>query len=137
MKFILKILLIFFLSWAAQLYLPFWSVAIVAFAVCFLLSERILKNRFSRRKNARPSKGFLAGFLAVFLLWGGKAALTDWKNASVLSGKMAQLFLSNLPLPESADIGPLAMIVLTGLIGGLLGGLGAMSGNLFGQLVKS
>jgi hypothetical protein len=108
MKFIATAVLIVLLSFIAGLYLPWWSIAIVAFLVALLIPQGI-------------GKSFLAGFLAIFLLWGLLALWIDVKNESVLSGKIAQLF----PVGGSSII----LILITALIGALVAGFAAMSGS--------
>ena len=108
MRFILSILLIAALSFLAGLILPWWSIAIVAFIVGLLLPQSI-------------GLGFLSGFLGIFILWFILALWIDIKNESILSHKIAQLF----PLGGSS----IAIIIVTALIGGLVGGFAAMSGN--------
>jgi len=108
MRFILSILLIAALSFLAGLILPWWSIAIVAFIVGLLLPQSI-------------GLGFLSGFLGIFILWFILALWIDIKNESILSHKIAQLF----PLGGSS----ITIIFVTALIGGLVGGFAAMSGN--------
>jgi hypothetical protein len=72
-KFLLRVILIAGLAYLGQLYLPFWIAAVAAFLVGFLLSNNPPKRRsFSRKKT--KSFSFLAGFLALLLLWGGTGA---------------------------------------------------------------
>ena len=79
MKFILAALLTMALAFLAGLYLPWWSIAIVAFLVALFLPQ--------------PSfRGFLSGFLGIFLLWGILAFWIDVENQQILSRKMALVF---------------------------------------------
>jgi hypothetical protein len=108
MKFTLTTLLIFLLSFIAGLYLPWWSVAVVAFMSALLVQPRIWL-------------GFLSGFLGIFLLWAVLAFWIDANNESILSKKIALLF----PLGGSA----LLLILVTAFVGGLVGGFAAMAGS--------
>jgi hypothetical protein len=108
MKIILAILLIAVLSFIAGLYMPWWSIAIVAFGVALLLIRHI-------------GYGFLSGFLGVFLLWSLLAFIIDVKNESILSHKIAQLF----PLGGSSAL----LILVTAFVGGLVAGFAAMAGS--------
>ena len=108
MRFILSVLLTAALSFLAGLYTPWWSIAIVSFLVAVLVKQRY-------------GAAFLAGFIAIFLLWGGLSFWIDIKNNGVLSHKMAQLF----PLGGSSVL----LILVTALVGGLVGGFAAMSGS--------
>ncbi|MEM6522321.1 MAG: hypothetical protein AAF693_00945 [Bacteroidota bacterium] len=115
MKFIIKLILTAGFSAAIQLFLPFWSVAIIAFLVCFLSDG----NGFS---------SFLSGFLAVGLLWAIVALIIDTQTSSILSSKIAFV----LPLNGSVPL----LTLFTVLIGALVGGFGALSGSMFRALFR-
>ncbi|MEI6947733.1 hypothetical protein V9K67_11110 [Paraflavisolibacter sp. H34] len=108
-KIIPAILLIALLSFFAGLYFPWWSLAPVAFAVALLLRPA-------------PLWAFVSGFAGVFLLWSILAGWIDAQNDSLLSRKVAQLF----------SLGPssLLLILVTALVGGLVGGFAALTGSL-------
>lgn len=107
MRFVLATFLIVVAGFIAGLYLPWWSIAIVAFLVALLVPQGI-------------GRSFLSGFTGIFLLWGLLALWIDIKNESILSGKVAQLFfLGNHSV---------LLILATALIGALVGGFAAMSG---------
>ena len=108
MKFLATTILIVLLSFIAGLYLPWWSIAIIAFLVSLLVPQSI-------------GKSFLAGFLGIFLLWGLLAMWIDIKNESVLSNKIAQLF----PIGGSSIV----LILITAFVGALVAGFAAMSGS--------
>ena len=108
MRFLLATLLTASLSFIAGIFLPWWSIAIVAFLVALLIKQKIWL-------------AYLAGFTGIFLLWGGLALLIDIKNRSILSQKIAHIF----PLDGSAFL----MILLTAFIGALVAGFAAMSGS--------
>lgn len=113
MKFLISILLIALLSFAAGLYLPWWSLALVAFLVAALIHQK-------------AGRAFLSGFLALFLLWGVIAFIIDQRNQHILSTKIATL----LPLAGSYIL----LIFITGLIGGLVAGFAAMAGSYLRRL---
>jgi hypothetical protein len=108
MKLIVSILLIALLSFVAGLYLPWWWIALAAALVNVLLP-------------LRPGMAFLSGFIAVFLLWGIMAWGIDSANGSILSQRIAQI----LPLEGSTVL----LILVTALVGGLVGGMAALSGS--------
>jgi hypothetical protein len=108
MKFIVAVILTALLAFAAGLFLPWWSIAIVALFVAVLI-------------NQRSGIAFLSGFLGVFLLWGLLAWWINMKNEGILATKIASV----LPLGGSAII----LILVTGFIGGLVAGFAAMSGS--------
>lgn len=107
MKFILKIILIAGLSYLVELFFPWWSVVFCAFIVGMIL----------------PTKGFndfLAGFLGVGLLWLIFAWMIDLDTDSILTEQIAPILkMSNA----------LVVVAVTGLVGGLVGGFGALSGS--------
>ena len=115
MKFIAKLVLTAASCYVAELFFPWWIIAVCAFVINLFL----------------PTKGFnafLSGFLGVGLLWLLFAWLIDLNTSSLLSEKVAQLFeLSNTSL----------LVAITGLVGGLVGGFAAMSGSLFRNLRQS
>jgi hypothetical protein len=106
MKFFVTMLLIALLSFACGLFLPWWTAAVAAFLVSALIPQK-------------PMRAFFAGFLALFLLWGLMALFIDISNDNILSMRIAEL----LYLQGSS----IALVVLTGLIGGLVGGGGSLT----------
>ena len=108
MRFLLATLLTTSLSFIAGIFLPWWSIAIVAFLVALLIKQKI-------------RLAYLAGFTGIYFLWGGLALVVDIKNKSILSHKIAQLF----PLNGSTFY----LIMLTAFIGALVAGFAAMSGS--------
>jgi hypothetical protein len=108
MRFLAATILILLFSFIAGLFLPWWSIAIVAFLVALLIPQTI-------------GKSFLAGFLGVFLLWGLLALWIDIKNDSVLSKKIAQLF--------SLGSASFLLLLITAIFGALVAGFAAMSGG--------
>ncbi len=115
MRFLLSLLLIILLAFIAGIYLPWWSIAIIAFAVALLIPQSI-------------GKSFLAGFIGIFLLWLLLAFWIDSKNESILSQKIAQLFF----LGNSS----ISLILITATIGALVGGFAAMSGSTLRPALK-
>jgi len=105
-KFLATTLLIGLFSFVCGLYLPWWTVAPIAFIVSLVIPQR-------------PLPSFLSGFLALFLLWGGLAVTADLANGSILSAKVASL----LPLGGSSY----ALVLVTAVVGALVGGGGALT----------
>ncbi len=116
MRFLLTVLLIVLLAFIAGIYLPWWSIAIVAFLVALLLRQSLLKS-------------FVAGFFGIFILWSIIALWIDIKNESVLSVKIAELF----PLGGSTIL----LILVSAFIGGLVGGFAALSGSSLNAIIKT
>lgn len=107
MKFLLKIILIAGVCYIAELFLPWWSVVICAFLVGLLM----------------PTKGindFLAGFMGVGLLWLIFAWMIDISTESILSEQIAPILSLNSGL---------ALVAITGLVGGIVGGFACLAGS--------
>ena len=109
MKFFLSLTLIALLSFAASLYLPWWSIAIVAFLVILFLPQQ-------------PGKSFLSGFLALFILWGALAFWLSFNNEHNLAKKMSLVILKS----GSAYL----LILVTALIGAVTAGMAALCASL-------
>lgn len=114
-KVLFETFLIIVVGFVAHLFLPWWIIMVVAGLVGFLFK---FQNSLS---------SYLAGFLAVSLLWGGYAGYLDSANMGILSTKMGKLF---------GDIPGTQLVYLTGLLGGILGGLSAMTGTLGRKLFE-
>jgi hypothetical protein len=108
MRFLLSTLLIATLGFLAGLYLPWWSIAIIAFGVTVFIPQR-------------TGFGFLSGFLGIFLLWALVASWIDISNKSILSHKISELF----KLGGSSVL----LILVTAFVGGLVGGFAGMAGS--------
>jgi hypothetical protein len=109
MKWIIQCLLIAILAFAFNLYLPWWTIAIAAFVVAFFIPTK-------------AGWSFLAGFVALLLLWGGMSFYISGENHHILAGKISELILKKQQ--------PNMLILLTALVGALVGGLAALSGSL-------
>ena len=126
---------ILFLAGILQLFSPFWIIGIVALVAGVVFSERPRKWTFGRKKK-RPSYSFLAGFLAIFLLWGSMAIWIDSSNDSLLSTRITDMLLQNEEGGLSQGLKPYFLILLTGTIGGLFAGAACMMGNYLGEMIK-
>jgi hypothetical protein len=98
--------LIALLSFVLGLFLPWWTIAIAAFAVSALIPQR-------------PIPAFFSGFAALFLLWGLLALVADLRNESILSARVAAV----LPLGGSS----VAILLVTAFVGALVGGGGSLT----------
>ena len=109
MKFLVSLILMILLSFTACLFFPWWSIAIVAFIVAVLIPQP-------------PGKSFLAGFVALFILWGGLAFWISSNNDHILAHRASLLLLK-------MD-NPYLLVLITAFLGGLVAGFAAMSGSL-------
>jgi len=96
-------------------YTPWWGFVPVAFVLALIIHQV-------------PAKAFASGFLGMLLAWGGLSWWIDWQNTSLLSKQVAIL----LPLQGSSA----ALILLTGILGGILGGVAALAGSYL-RVIKS
>lgn len=112
-NFLISILLLIVLGWLVQSFFPWWTIAIVAAIVGFLINH------------SNGLWSYLSGFVAVALLWGVYAGYLDASNNHLLATKMGNLF---------GSLSSVNMILLTSLIGGIVGGFGMLTGYLGKQL---
>jgi hypothetical protein len=103
-------LIIFILSLLSGFILPWWVVAIIAFIAAWF-------------KGKTSGKSFGAGFLAVGLAWAILALIRSIPNENELARRVAILF----GLPGWWFL----MVLITAIIGGLVGGMATWSGMLF------
>lgn len=110
-NFLLATILTAIASLLLQYYLPWWIIAIAAFAVAFFIKQ----NSFI---------AFLSGFIGIFLLWTVYAFMLSSANENILVTKVAELMKALTQGSTST------LFIITGLIGGLVGGFGALTGSL-------
>ncbi|MBL0744049.1 hypothetical protein [Chryseolinea lacunae] len=106
MKFITQVVAIVVAAYIAQLFFPWYSLAVAAFAMGYFFKSKA---------------NFLAGFIAIGLLWFVKAWWTDAVAASDLSARVAEILMLN---------NKLLLMLLTAFLGGLVGGFAALTGSL-------
>ena len=104
MKFGIQLLATVIICFILQSYLPWWTMAVGAFAVAYLLGNK-----------GFPS--FLAGFLGVAVLWIGMAFYIDALSNSILTEKINRLL-------------PINAFLATLIVGGLVGGFASLTGSL-------
>ncbi len=114
-NFVISFLLMFVLSYALQMFIPWWSIAIVAVLIGFSFKQH-------------AGLAFLSGFLAVFVLWAGYAYVLSSANNHLLASKVTELMA---PLTGGSKN---VLFVLSGVTGGLVGGLGCLTGTLAAKL---
>jgi hypothetical protein len=105
MRFPVQILVIIILGFFLELFLPWWSIAIAAFAGGLLVNTR---------------SNFFAGFFAIGILWVGKALISDLSTSSDLADRVARIFM----LHNKA-----VLLFVIFLLSGVVGGFAAMSGG--------
>lgn len=113
-RFIVQLILVITFSYASQFILPWWGVM----ASCALATLLVYNKALS---------SFFAGFIGLGGLWFFIAYSIDAANQSLLSGKVAALFgLAN----------GMQILLVTALLGSIIGGVSALSGNYFIAIFK-
>lgn len=104
---ILTLVMGYFFEW--------WTVAIAAFIGGAIFGKS-------------SGETFVKGMIAVIIVWLLMVCYYHFSTQGILSNKIAQI------LPVAGNVG--ILIVVTALIGGLVGGFGAMSGFLVRNLFR-
>lgn len=114
MKTIFSLILMLILGIIVSLFLPWWSIALVCFAVAMSCLD-----------NTRDAA--LAGFFSVFILWGFVALFKSYQNDFILLTRMAEL----LPIHNE-----LLLILSTAFLGGVIGMMSSLSGVFLQSINK-
>lgn len=112
----IQILLIAILSLLAQVLLPWWSLAIVAFLVCFW-------------RSLGAGRAFSYGFAGIALVWLCYALLIHIRTDGIFTSRMSELLFktNNAAIP----------MLVTAILGGLVGGLAGLSGYFVRQATRN
>jgi hypothetical protein len=94
--------------------LPWWIIAVAGALAGFLLPQS-------------PGKGYASAFSGGFGLWYGAALMADVSNTQKLSAMVGEIFLG---------LKGWHLLTITGFIGGLLAGLGLLTGLFARRLLK-
>lgn len=104
MRFFIQLLVISLLAFVFELFLPWWSIAFAAVIGGYFLNSNV---------------NFLAGFLGIALLWIAYSLIISSNATAPLADRVAAILFVNKTL----------LIIITGIIGGLVGGFAAMAGG--------
>ena len=115
MKLFVNLILTSLLTFAFGLFLPWWSLVIASFLVAFASGQKLFLS-------------ILAGFLGVFLLWGIMAWMISIGNEHILAHRMSRIIIK--------QDNPTLLVLLTALIGGVLGSISAWSGASLRSLLR-
>jgi hypothetical protein len=99
-------------AYLLQFVLPWWSLAIAAFAACVTVASK-------------AGQALVGSFLGVFMAWAIMAARIDIANHSLLSARVSEIFFVNQSF---------LLIIITGIIGGLAAMLPGLSGHYLRNL---
>lgn len=108
-------LIILILTYAAAFFMPWWVAVIIAFGAALLMGSRLPV------ASVKPWRSFWAGFFGVAVAWIILALCKSIPNDNILAGRVAVMF--HLP-------GWIWLLAVTAIIGGLAGGMSALSGAL-------
>jgi len=108
-------LIILILCFAFQLFLPWWIISPLAFGAAFWQGKSFWH-------------AFGAGFFAVFFLWIAVALSYTIPNGNILANRIGSL----LNLPETSA-NWFIVLLITGFVGGLTGGLCSLAGYYLRQ----
>lgn len=108
MKTLLKIVLLICISWLLAYNLDWRFSLLMPFIVIVFVPHRYVLI------------DLMVGVVSIFLVWVTAALIIDGGNNSILSSRLAGLF----GLPN----GP-TLVMVTGALGGILGGMGALTGH--------
>ena len=114
MKFIIAILLTIGIGFLAHQLMPWWVIVIVAALVAVGMG-------------LKTGSAFLSGFLGAALLWGIYATWINMGNDGILASRVGALL---------GGLGEASLIMITALLAGILGGLGALTGSLGRQVFE-
>ncbi len=116
MKKLLKIVLLICGGWLLSYYLDWRFSYLLPFTfTLFLPNKNTLVDLF-------------IGFISIFVVWLTASLIIDGGNNSILSSRLALLFgLSNGP----------TLVVFSGLLGGILGGMGALTGHFLNKSLRT
>ncbi len=109
-------LIIAVLSAIAQVFLPWWVIAPIAFIVCFWQSDT-------------AGKAFLGGTASVTLVWAAYVGFLNFQNQGVLAARMGELLFK---MPNNPGL----LLTITPLIGGVVGGVSGLAGFYVRQVVS-
>lgn len=108
---IINLIIILILTGLSISFTPWYFGAIIALIVCFI----------------RPSKlAFFTGFLGIGMTWLGYILYYHFSNEGILSNKMVLLFSESMGNWLNVP----TLILLSVLIGSIVGAMGALSGKL-------
>ena len=113
-RFILQFILVIVLSYASQWLLPWWGVMVGAGLATILIYNK-------------GALSFFAGFFGVGGLWFVMAYIINRDNNSILSTRVAELF----QLSSGVQL-----VLVTALLGAILGGLSSLTGSYFIAIFK-
>lgn len=108
MKFTILLISLMALGYLSQFFFPWWAIVPIAFVGGMTLAKN-------------GPHAFAAGFLSIYILWAAQSLWISMANEGILASKMG-ILLGGVP--------GAALPWVSGLVGGILSGLGALAGFL-------
>ncbi len=109
MKNIISLLVLAIACILIQNYTPWWSSLIII-------------GLFTAIMNIPPVKALIFGAIILFVIWFTYAFYLNHQNEGILSARVGVLF---------QGVGGFNLIIISGIIGAIIGGLSALTGSLF------
>ncbi|SMO79000.1 hypothetical protein [Solitalea koreensis] len=106
-------ILILIIATIAQFFLPWWVIMLVPFLLTLWKGEK-------------GNHSFFAGFVAIFISWLIYSLILHFRTDGILTGKIAEMMMIKSPM---------LLIFAGSLIGGLAGGIAAITGTYLKQLL--
>ncbi len=111
----MNFLIIFITTAVFQIFAPWWTIALIPFLVNIW-------------RPTTPMHSFLVSFAAIATLWFGYGLYLHVNSEGSMSNRIAEIF----SLPNG-----ILLLVVTTLVGGLVGGLSGLSGFFVNQLFET
>lgn len=102
-------LFIFLVALVLQLFLPWWIIALAAFALCFF-------------RAVSGGHAFRHSFAAIFILWSGVALYQTVQNQNLLARRVGEMFML------TSENNWIVLVLITGLVGGLAAAIAGLAG---------
>lgn len=115
-------IIILIVSAIAQLFLPWWVIAPIAFLVGMIMSPS-------------AGKAFLAGAGAIAILWIAYALYLNTASDGLMLDRIGNLFAESLKFLKNIPY-TISFFAIMAIIGGLVGGFSALAGYQLKQLIK-
>jgi len=110
----MNFLIIFIATALLQFFAPWCTIALVPFLILVW-------------RPTSPFRAFITGFLAIALLWFFYGLYLHLDTKGAMSNRIAEIF----SLPNG-----ILLLVVTTIVGGIIGGLAGLSGNLVRKTIR-
>ena len=108
----MNFLLILITTAILQFFTPWWTIALVPFVVAIWRPENLWKS-------------FVIGFTAIAILWFAYGLYLHLVSEGAMSNRIAEIF----SLPNG-----ILLLIVTAIVGGIVGGFASVAGSLTRQI---